>query len=508
LKSFFGQNGDVMMAAPRVGLFGTFDRQTLSDRLAARVLGRELERRLPGVSVRSFAPTPRSAWWDGGQPAEALGRWSAERRKELADQLDCVVVRADVGVNDTAPVDDAYAGEGGDGARALIEGLGSENAKRCPAVWLTIDRASKERLEAKGVDGFVDVVPDPAVLVPRVFPDELLGKRLEYLRLMGWYPPGNRVLVVQGDGNLADTADIVGRTLGDAMDAEPGLAVVVIEADGWRDDAAFAGALERALPMRLYRLPATVSVEDLVAVIRAGTAFIGSSVGAHGVALAFGRAQIGLDLATSPPLEALGELGVDSVRGVHDGNELEAAVDCALGGLAPSHGASDVATRRLDARLDVIAEVARDSAQARTRGTTGDVHGDVQHRLSELERRLALVEAAHEARGERLVAERLVDADAMWELRQEKARVEDRLVELRADWKASVSRLEAEREADREAYREDARAAHEAAQAALEAEMEAHAATQVELSAVLATRTFRYTAAVRRLYGSLRRRLR
>jgi hypothetical protein len=484
-----------MTVKPRVGLFGTLSRQALSDRLAPRVVGHELEQRLPGVRVRTFAPTPRSAWWDGGETPEALGPWSAERSRQLAGQLDCVVVRAD------ADDEDATAEE-------LIEGLCSGYAEHCPTVWLAVDRATKERLDARGVEGPVNIVPDPAVLVPRVFPEQLLAKRLEYLRLMGWYPPGNRVLVVQGGGSLADTADVVGRTLGTAMEAEPGLAVVVIEADGWRDDAAFAAALERALPTRLYRLPATVSVVDLVAVIAAGTAFIGSSVGAHAVAQAFGRPRIALDLARSTQLEALGELGEDSVWVVHDANELESAVGRARDEIAPSDGATDVALRRLDSCLDAIAEVARDSAGARASAATGDARDDLRDQLSELEARLAVVEAAYDARGQRLMAERLADADAMWELRQEKARVEARLVELRADWKASVARVEADREADRAAYRDRARADHEAAQAVLEVEKLAHAATQIELSAVRATRTFRYTAGARRVYGVLRRRLR
>jgi hypothetical protein len=132
----------------------------------------------------------------------------------------------------------------------------------------------------------------------------------------------------------------------------------------------------------------------------------------------------------------------------------------------------------------------------------------LQHQVSELEAQLAVVEAAYEVRGQRLMAERMADADVIWKLGQEKARIEARLVELRADWKASVARLEADLEADRAAYRDEARADHEAAQAVLEAEKLAHAATRAELSATRATRTFRYTAGVRRIYGALRRRLR
>src|SRR5437763_10498010 len=81
-------------ASCSIGVLGTFDTDLFDDALAPRVLRRELKARLPGAEVITFAPygalrpTPR----DGGEAAEPLGRWSADRAAALAAGLDCVLV--------------------------------------------------------------------------------------------------------------------------------------------------------------------------------------------------------------------------------------------------------------------------------------------------------------------------------------------------------------------------------------------------------------------------------
>src|SRR5437763_13599167 len=81
-------------ASGSIGVLGTCDTDLFDDALAPRVLRRELKARLPGAEVITFAPygalrpTPR----DGGEAAEPLGRWSADRAAALAAGLDCVLV--------------------------------------------------------------------------------------------------------------------------------------------------------------------------------------------------------------------------------------------------------------------------------------------------------------------------------------------------------------------------------------------------------------------------------
>src|SRR5439155_1946707 len=172
-----------------------------------------------------------------------LGDWSRERAADLADQLDCVIVGGgDVlsrrAVADSQPRDDRATPGRGSLSSLLISGLGPQLERGCPVMWLAAnlpieptpeeaatlrstmarmpyhsvrDENSKHRLKAAGVDQGVTVVPDPTLLVARHFDPEALGKRLEYLRLMGWYPSRGRALVLQGDGDLMSFVPALGR---------------------------------------------------------------------------------------------------------------------------------------------------------------------------------------------------------------------------------------------------------------------------------------------------------
>jgi hypothetical protein len=481
----------------RIGLFGAFGRPTLDDRLARRVLAVQLAERLSEASLRTFTAGSRSAWWDGGEPLEPVDLLSPERLGDLIGGLDCVVVRVDPDMR----VDGGSAD--GDGAgrwsvvRELIDALGAANTENRPTVWLAPHSAASEQLETMGARGMVAVMPDLGLLAPRVFPSALLNKRLRYLRLMNWYPPGDPVVVIQGDGATADAARSVAEVLEEAVEAIPDLAVVIAELGDEEGGTDLTTALTKSGRIEPYRLPSRLSLEDLTAAIAASTGFVGRSVAARAVALAFGRQTIVVpDMTSVDELDAMLESSDHLVRLGQGPGERVDAVRIALTETHPSSARLDKEMRSLDSCLADIAALAGDSANARVDRPAVASEDALTSRITELEARLAVLEPAYEARGQRLVAERLADADVAWELRTAKAQLEAMQVELRAQWKRSVDRLEAEHKAKEEAVR-----------AQLEAEKSAHAEVHAELTRLRATRTFRYTAGARRIYSALRRRL-
>jgi len=133
----------------------------------------ELARR--GVHVRVFAPTDRPTRAGRGEPVQVLGD---------AAEVDLLVA----------------AGPG------LVDG---------PHRWHATDPAESAALRDAGVGGRVDVTAHPAVLLPRLLPREVLDKRLEYLRLMGWFPREGPALVTEGPAEriLADHPGLAPVTL-------------------------------------------------------------------------------------------------------------------------------------------------------------------------------------------------------------------------------------------------------------------------------------------------------
>ena len=165
--------------------------------------------------MRVFAPTGRSTRAGRGEPVEALG--------------------------EGAEVD-------------VLVGVGAEPVEG-PHRWHVTDPADEAALRAAGVDGRIDVTPHPAVLLPRLLPQDVLDKRLEYLRLMGWFPAEGGALVVEGSAE---------RILAD----RPGLTPVT--------------------------LPDFLSLEDVAAAIGGSDGFVGSPAGCL-IALAYGKPAVSSD---------------------------------------------------------------------------------------------------------------------------------------------------------------------------------------------------------------------
>jgi hypothetical protein len=184
----------------------------------------ELARR--GVHVRVFAPTDRPTRAGRGEPVQVLGD---------AAEVDLLVA----------------AGPG------LVDG---------PHRWHATDPAESAALRDAGVGGRVDVTAHPAVLLPRLLPREVLDKRLEYLRLMGWFPREGPALVTEGPAEriLADHPGLAPVTLPGFLGLED-VAAAIAAADG------FAGSPAGCLVALAYGKPAEAS-DDPEAFARAAKA--------------------------------------------------------------------------------------------------------------------------------------------------------------------------------------------------------------------------------------------
>jgi hypothetical protein len=353
-----------------------------------------------------------------------------------------------------------------DPGRWFVEGPGPEAEKHCPVVWQAVtvpadpSPGDAERLR-HATSRRAAFGTDPVVLAPRLFSADLLAKRIEYLWLMGWYPPEGATVLVEGDASLLPMVPAVSAALGSLLASERDVTVVLAEM-GSPGDADFAAALAAQLPAgSVYRLPRCAGLEDLAAAIVNCAVFAGSSPRAGLVALAYGRSSIRLDPA-EPPAPGAFERAMKEDPAGSNGSALAASAD---------------------AELDRIAEIARTAALARRQKEAP--MPETQH-PAETEDALGELQVAHEARSRRLATERMVFANHIHKAEAEIGRLKDEVARLRE-----------------ELARADGRTAQ--AEAAARAEAEARLAVEEELAGLRATRTFRYTAELRSVYGRLRK---
>lgn len=350
----------------RLGLWGAFDVEDHGQALYACIVRSELARRLPAASIRIFAPTDLPTRADRGEPAEALGPWSPGREAELAAQLDAVVI-----------------GGAGlvDAERFFVEAPAGVAAR-----WHVTDPDEEAALRGAGVEGAIDLTAHPAVLAPRLFPAAVLAKRLEYLRLMGWYPHEGGALVVQGGDEQAPALLRV-------LDDDPGLALVVTGDHTLAD-----------LGRPVFRLPAALSVEDITAAISAAEGFIGPAPWGCMTALAYGTPSVLLRPGPGP--DSL-TTALAHARKVAPGTDV-------LNGLQAE----------VDAWLDRVAAGALAAARSRpaAAGTTRPA----------LESELRAVRLAYRVRVERGNVERVLLADRAARADTELASLRSEVEQLRA----------------------------------------------------------------------------
>lgn len=486
-----------MSASPRIGVWGTFDLENFGDMLYPRIVRRELSERLPDASVRVFAPFGYAGLnrFDAGEPAEPLGRWSEQRTAELAAELDCVIVGGGEIVHDHDELLAPHYGVGADEmidrapSRFFIDGLGPTLEGECPVVWNAIgvpfdatpeqaerfraalasrpyvavrDELSRQRLVDAGVEREIEVVPDPAFLLDRLYPRWLLEKRIDFLRSIDRYPEQGTAIVVQANTDYVSHAAAIAEQLAGIAADRDDCTVVLAETGPCHGDGVFAGALERELPARVIRL-GTAGLEDLAAAIAYSGGFIGSSLHGNIAAVVFGKPQVVLNAAGQSKLDGFGRL-VENADGVVDKPErIRKAFEYAAT-LGPRDELRRELQRRVDEHFDRIAEIAGEAAARRGKA----VASAGQARPSPEDQSLR---TAYEALSARLAAQREALADQIDDLRAEIAAMQREL----------------------ERSREDVREARERA-----------AAKEQEVRTLLGTKTYRYTAPFRNAYAWLR----
>jgi polysaccharide pyruvyl transferase WcaK-like protein/cell division protein FtsB len=486
----------------RIGLWGTFDVPNYGDALFPRIGKAEILRRLPHAQVRHFAPLGREhpTRFDGGDTAEALGRYTPERLASLADQLDCVIVGGGEIIHDHDWELAPHYGRSSEEltelapSRFFIDGLGPELEQECPVVWHAVglpfdiprdqlarygevlaarpyvsvrDETSRERLVAAGVE-HVALVPDPAVLVPRILSPDLLDRRLRYLRAIGAFPVRGEALVVQGSRVLLDSVDQLAPAV-QALATTVGVPVVLVETGPTHGDGEFAEALQARLGIPVHRV-SDVGVEDVAAAIVGSAGFVGNSLHGNITAFAFGKPHVILGMSGGSKLKGFARLA-----------DMEASLALGADGVAEAFRSSaergprtDVLRRLqagVDEHFDRLVEIAATAARRRP-------PREAPASVRDLERQFAALRRAFEVRGRRLAIQR-------WRMADRVAEVERTIRDIR-------ERLE-ETEAENEELR--------ARKAALEREV---AGKEDELDRLMNTRTFRYTAPFRRTWGRLR----
>lgn len=417
---------------PRLAVWGTFDLENYGDMLFPWIAREELGRRIPGASIRAFSPMGPGApnRFVTGEAVEALGPWDPTRLARLAAELDLVLIGpgeiAHDGDRELAPHYGMSSEEAERRAfsRYFLEGLGPELERECPVVWHAVgvprelrgrradalaeilearpylsvrDEASRERLRAIGVRREIEVVPDPAILLPRVLPADALAERRERLREEGALPQGP-YLAVQGNGRSVPLAAAVWEALrGLLMDLEA--VPVLVETGPIHGDARFADALERLLPGHGSRMAGGAA--DVAATIAGAEGFVGVSLHGTVTAFAYGRPAVILGWGGESKLRGLAETIEAPETWVEEPDEIPVAFEKAAG--RDPGAIMERLVDRVDRHFDRIAEVAR-GLPART--------GEGHERLR----------AAHESRGRQLVTMRWRMADAFADASEEARR--------------------------------------------------------------------------------------
>ena len=417
-----------------------------------------MRRRLPRMEVQTYAPlgSLHPVALDGGHTARALGTWSRRRAAELAEGTDCVVIGGGDVIHTHEALFAADYGMSADEVKRLrpssffIEGLGRSLERRCPIAWNAVgvpfrfqgedaarlraalgprrylsvrDLSSKERLRDAGVEARIEVVPDPSLLAARAFPSELLVRRLDYLKFMDWFPSAVEPLVLQGAGHLVPRARSIARSLIRALRGRS-IPIVLLETEPGRGEAEFLDAIAPHLGDAVFRVPSSVALSDVAAVLAHARAFVGSSPSASLAAASFGVPAL--------RLESDGRAGIPDTARMDDGVTtlpVDADLAASVRRLVASRrreGLPRDVEERLETHFDRLAEIVERHLHTRVVKLLADVEGRFELLLGVLVLLGAPLEAIVHLR-ERVSREhpRVSRADMVEALRDAHERIED-----------------------------------------------------------------------------------
>lgn len=437
---------------PRIGIWGTFDLENYGDMLFPLVIEEELARRLPEARLRRLAPVGagRPNRFDAGRPAEDLGPWSPTRVAELADELDLVVVGGGEIIHTRDELLAPHYGRSPEEmverapSRFFIEGLGPDLEREVPVVWTSVgipfdpedgevlrralvhrptitvrDEISRSRLEALGLEA--QVVPDPILLLPRIWGPDLLERRLRHLRAMDWYPERGWTLIAQGNRAGLPQADETAAAIDRIVEGREDPTVVIVSTGPIHGDDAFAAALKEGLGARTILLP-EAGLQDVAAAIAHADGFVGSSLHGNITAAAYGRPHAILGWGGESKLEGFAALLEAPESVARTPQDLPAAFE-KMEARGPRPDVLATLQDRVEKHFDRVAELAREAA-ARRPGGAGEGEGDALRALGELR-------DAYEARGRLLALGRWAAADEAATQREEARALRDEVAWLR-----------------------------------------------------------------------------
>lgn len=425
---------------PRIALWGRFDVARFGELLLPRIHEAELRRRLPGSRVLPYSPLgpDHPVALDGGFTALRLGTWSPGNAARVAEAADAVIVAGtDVLTTDDGALGADYGLSADEAHRRHLSEFFLEGPRpKAPMAWsaagvpfdfaeadasrlrgalqdasyLSVrDEVSLRRLAQAGIERDVKVVPDPVALASRAFEPEVLARRLDYLRLMEWFPREGAPVVVQGSKALVAHAESFAAVLAEAV-AGRDVPILLLETEP-ADGDGFVEALMPRLPTA-FRVPASVSLVDILAVFSGARCFIGDSVHGNMAALGFGVPSLFVTPGTIAP--ALATLGDAAPATAHPANARE--VVARLLGQTRTDGLPAFVAVRLEAHFDALAEFV-DRAQAerfeRTTRLRSRAGISLLRILQDTELRLDATREAWEARSEQVAALRLELAERL-----------------------------------------------------------------------------------------------
>lgn len=447
---------------PRIGVWGVGDLDDAAAVVSPRVLEAELRRRVPDLTVHHWAPfgrlRPRPR--DGGRPVEPLGPASDKRLAELACAVDLVVVAgprcllgdeplaADYGLPpeqvaalrldryflDGPPV----AGDGlplvawhcvevasGVWPDARLSGAAGRLARISVA-----DPASRRVLAVAKVEAEVAVVPDSALLLPRLVSAEVLGRRADQLAAVADLPADARLVVVDADLLMTDYGPPVLAEVAHQQAVDAATQLVVADVGG--------RAVPTTLPVTHVWLGAAAGIEDLAAAVAGACAVVTGSRFLAAAAVGFGVPLAAVD-ADGVVGDLVGEDGAMVVRRPEDVGpalvRLMASAD-----RRPRTAAALVA--RLDAEFDALAALAETAARRRGgEEARGAASGAAASPLAELERALAYRDRRLLDERAAFVAEITVLEEELRRQKLEHAVTVARLCRELALWRAAAERV-------------------------------------------------------------------
>jgi polysaccharide pyruvyl transferase WcaK-like protein len=376
----------VPTTSPVIAHIGALDLASYGDQLYPVVAAHELGRRLEGVQVVPFGPVGSSG--PAGASSWALGHWSEHRAAALAARATLMLCGGGEIVQGNGSIYGPFYGlaprDAADLAidRWFLEVLGAAE-RECPVVWhapgvpsefdpATADRVrralvqralvavrderSRRLLEAAGVERDIAVVPDSALLLPRVLPAAELDLWRKRLQADGQFPPDGLgpVIVVQGNYAMNGLAPALAAALNEIA---PGAHIATVAVSPCHNDHMFAATLANHAGSRVWSLPENAPLEAVAAAIAGAHCFLGVSLHGAITALAYGRPFVTLDPFEQAKVGGFAELiGWPEARTSDVPEAVRRARRRAAGDEAPPAVLRELQAR-IDAHFDRVAEL-------------------------------------------------------------------------------------------------------------------------------------------------------